>query len=85
MENKKSKEIIDILDSPDVAVWAKGIRKKATIPSDTVSEPSKNSSMTLYFVDNDRESFVDPANNNDVARATRHASLTDEANYGRQE
>lgn len=85
MANKKSREIIDILDSPDVAVWTNGIRKKATIPSDTVCEPSKNSSMTLYFVDNGKESFVDPANNNDVARATRHAPLTDEANYDRQE
>lgn len=84
MTDERSVEMMDILDTPDVAVWAKGIRKKATSPSDKVKEPSKVSSVMLYFRDNDRELMVDPANKKDVARAVNRAYLTDESEHGRK-
>lgn len=76
--------IMGISETPDVAVWAKGIRKKTNVPADKVREPSKIASVTLYFTENDKKLLIDPANKKDVTRASGH-SLTDESDYGRQE
>lgn len=81
--------IMDILDTPDVAVWAKGISKKGTdVPSDRVREPSKIASMTLHTRTKKGESLmVDPANKQEMAKvvAAAHAPLTDESEYAKQE
>jgi hypothetical protein len=79
--------IIDILESPDVAVWSKGIMKKTNAPADKVQEPSRVKSTTTH-IEHDKgkekqshlEQTVDPANKEDVAKAIGlEASLTDEA------
>ena len=76
--------IMDIADTPDVAVWAKGIRKNAGLPSDVVKEPSKVASVTLYQNTKDGERMVDPANKLDVARAiAKRALVTDDSGYGK--
>ena len=77
--------IMDITDTPDVAVWAKGIRKSTGAPSDMVKEPSKLASMTLHRTTKDGvEIMVDPANKKEVAKAiAEHSSMTDESGYGR--
>lgn len=85
MADERSAEIMDISETPDVAVWAKGIWRKAIVPSDKVKEPSKIASVTLYFTDSDKELMVDAANKKDVARAVKRVSLTDESGYGRQD
>jgi hypothetical protein len=47
---KESRDIIDILETPDVAVWAKAISRKGTdSPSDKVKEPSRTTSITLHI------------------------------------
>jgi hypothetical protein len=79
--------IIDILESPDVAVWSKGIMKRTNTPADKVQEPSRVKSMTTYVEHDEGEEkqshlqqTVDPANKEDVAKAIGlGASLTDEA------
>ena len=76
--------IMDITDTPDVAVWAKGIRKDAVIPSDAVKEPSKVASVTLYQNTKDGEILVDAANKQDVAKAiAKHTPMTDESGHGK--
>ncbi|MGI0018873.1 MAG: hypothetical protein ACREAY_00215 [Nitrososphaera sp.] len=76
--------IMDITDTPDVAVWAKGIKKNAGAPSDRVKEPSKIASMTLHRTTKDGEIMVDPANKKEVAKAiAEHSSMTDESGYGK--
>lgn len=78
-------EIMDISDTPDVAVWAKGIRKGVNVPPDTVKEPSKIASLTLHVKGTEsREVMIDPADKNEVAKA-RGRALTDESGYGKQE
>ena len=72
-------EIMDISDTPDVAVWAKGARKT---PPDSVREPSKIASMTLHV--KGRNVMVDPANEKEVAKV-QEWTLTDESDYGGQE
>ena len=85
MADKQSDDIIDIVDSPDVAVWAKETRRKNIAPDSTAKFP-KSASMSLYYKDKDgKKLFVDAANEKDVERATKHASLTDEAEYVKQE
>jgi hypothetical protein len=80
--------IIDIVESPDVAVWSKGIMKKKTnAPADKVQEPSRVRSTSTH-IEHDKEEekqshleqTVDPANKEDVDKAIGlGASLTDEA------
>jgi hypothetical protein len=81
-----SSGIIDILESPDVAVWSKGIMKKTNTPADKVQEPSRVKS-TATHIEHDQweekqsnlQQTVDPANKEDVAKAIgAGASLTDE-------
>jgi hypothetical protein len=79
--------IIDIVESPDVAVWSKGIMKKTNIPADKVQEPSRVKSTTTHIEHDEWEEkqsnlqqTVDPANKEDVAKAIgTGASLTDKA------
>jgi hypothetical protein len=79
--------IIDILDNPDVAVWSKGIMKKAHTPADKVQEPYHIKSTTThieYREGDEKQSHlhqtVDPANKEDVAKAIAFGtSLTDKA------
>ena len=81
--------IIDILDTPDVAVWAKGIRKGVNVPSDKVKEPSKITSTSPLQVNaqlkngekkEDCGPTIDPADKRDVGRAfAAKVSLTDES------
>lgn len=76
--------IMDINDTPDVAVWAKGIRKNAFPPSDVVKEPSKVASVTLYQNIDNKEILVDPANKQDVAKAlAKRTLMTDESGHGK--
>jgi hypothetical protein len=79
--------IIDIVESPDVAVWSKGITKKTNAPADKVQEPTRVKSTTTH-IQHDKgkeeqshlEQTVDPANKEDVAKAIGlEASLTDKA------
>ena len=79
--------IIDIVESPDVAVWSKGVMKKINRPADKVQEPSRVKSTTTH-IEHDKgeekqshlQQTVDPANKEDVAKAIGlGASLTDEA------
>jgi hypothetical protein len=79
--------IIDIVESPDVAVWSKGIMKRINTPADKVQELSRVRSPTIHIEDdedkekeNHLQQTVDPANKGDVAKAIAlGASLTDEA------
>jgi hypothetical protein len=81
-----SSGIIDILESPDVAVWSKGITKKINTPADKVPQPSRVKSTITYIEhgelkgkQSNLQQTVDPANK-DVAKAIgAGASLTDEA------
>src|ERR671922_1366276 len=41
--------IIDIVESPDVAVWSKGVMKKINTPADKVQEPSRVKSTTTHI------------------------------------
>jgi hypothetical protein len=77
--------IMDITDTPDVAVWAKGIGKNAVTPSDIVKEPSKVASVTLYQnTKEDGEILVDAANKREVAKAlAKHTPMTDESGHGK--
>lgn len=79
--------IIDIVESPDVAVWSKGIMKRTNTPADKIQEPFRVKS-TITHIEHDEEDekqshlqqTVDPANKEDVAKAIAlGASLTDEA------
>ena len=88
-----SNGIMDIADTPDVAVWSKGIRKGAHVPSDRVKEPSKIASTTLHIQEQQSGAgniratkeegvgiAVDPADKEEVAGAVaKGASLTDES------
>lgn len=76
---KAGGDIMDIADTPDVAVWARGARKGA--PSGTVKEPSKIASLTLHV--RGAESQVDPADKKQVAKAQKN-TLTDDSGYGGQ-
>jgi hypothetical protein len=79
--------ITDILDSPDVAVWSKGIMKKTNTPSGKVQEPSHVKLTTINIEHNaceekqsNLQQTVDPANKEDIAKAIdAEARLTDEA------
>ena len=79
--------ITDILDSPDVAVWSKGIMKKTNTPSDKVQELSHVKLTTINIEHNaceekqsNLQQTVDPANKEDISRAIdAEARLTDEA------
>ena len=79
--------IIDILDTPDVAVWSKGIMNKTNTPADKVQKPSHIKSMATNIEyregeekQSDLQQTVDPANKEDVAKAINlGTSLTDEA------
>jgi hypothetical protein len=79
--------IIDIVESPDVAVWSKEIMKKTNTLFNKVQKPSRVKSTTTH-IEQDKEEekqshlqqTVDPANKEDVAKAIGlGASLTDEA------
>ena len=82
-----SSGIIDILESPDVAVWSKGIMKKTNTPADKVPQPSRVKSTITHIEhgelngkQSNLQQTVDPANKEDVAKAIgAGASLTDEA------
>ncbi|MEO9294865.1 MAG: hypothetical protein ABI347_04615 [Nitrososphaera sp.] len=76
---KAEGEIMDISDTPDVAVWAKAGRKT---PADAVKEPSKVASLSLHV--KGRQAAVDAANEKEIAKAQGYV-LTDESGYGRQE
>ena len=78
MAGKAGGEIIDISDTPDVAVWANSAKK---IPR-AVKEPSKVSSISLHVKGS--EEVVDPADKKQVAKVEGHI-LTDESNYGKEE
>jgi hypothetical protein len=79
--------IMDILETPDVAVWSKAIMKKTNTPADKVQEPSRVKSTTIHIEHDELEEkqsnlqqTVDPANKEDVAKAIgAEASLSDEA------
>jgi hypothetical protein len=79
--------IMDILETPDVAVWSKGIMKKTNTPADKVQESSRVKSTTTHIERDESEEkqsnlqlTVDPANKEDVAKAIgTEASLSDEA------
>lgn len=94
--NMDKSGIMDISDTPDVAVWAKGIRRGgADVPSDKVKEPSKNTSMMLRAARKpattatEREGglLVDPASKKEMAKvsAADLATLTDESGYVQRE
>lgn len=61
-----------------------GDQEKTSMPSDKVNEPSKIISVSLYFIDNGKESLIDAANKKEVAQASKR-TLTDESDYGEQE
>ncbi len=76
--NDASGGIIDITDTPDVAVWSKEIRSKVHRPSDKVKEPSRVASTILHAEQN--KVAIDPADKKEVAKAVASgASLTDES------
>ena len=77
MAGKAGGEIMDISETPDVAVWAKGARK---IPR-AVKEPSRISSISLHVKGS--EEMVDPGDKKQVAKAEGHI-LTDESDYGKE-
>jgi hypothetical protein len=83
-----SDEIIDIVETPDVAVWSKGITKKIGTPADKVQQPSwvKSAMTTITDIDYNEgkerqihmQETVDPANKEAVDGATGSGiSLTD--------
>ena len=76
---KAGGDIMDIADTPDVAVWARSAKKGA--PLDAVKEPSKIASLTLHV--KGAESQVDPADKKQVAKASKN-TLTDDSGYGEQ-
>jgi hypothetical protein len=47
--------IIDITESPDIAVWSKGIGKRINVPSDKVKESSKVQLTTTAYITKDHE------------------------------
>src|SRR5919108_3992384 len=64
-----SSGIIDILESPDVAVWSKGITKKTNTPADKVPQPSRVKSTITHIEhgelkgkQSNLQQTVDPAN-----------------------
>ncbi len=77
-------EIIDIMDSPDIAVWSKAITNKIRVPADKVKEPSKvELAITEYIIKDYEEKHsgkvlahdhlkeevpVDAANRKDVSK-----------------
>ena len=70
--------IMDITDTPDVAVWSKEIRSNVHRPSDKVKEPSRVASTALHAGQN--KLAIDPADKKEVARAIASGtSLTDES------
>ncbi len=71
--------IMDITDTPDVAVWSKEIRNNVHVPSDKVIEPSKVASTTLH-VEQEECKLIDPTGKKQVARvATSGTQLNDES------
>jgi hypothetical protein len=81
----KAAGIMDISDTPDVAVWARGIRRGLGTPSDAVREPSKIASIMLHLTPaKSREIMVDPADKRQMSKVQAEGgSLTDESEYGR--
>jgi hypothetical protein len=78
----KSAGIMDISDTPDVAVWAKGIRRGLGTSPDAVKEPSKIASTTLHLDLEGQEIAVDPANKKQMSKAQAEgSSLTDESTW----
>lgn len=81
--------IIDILDTPDVAVWSKGIMNKTNTPADKVQESSHIKSIAPHIEyskgkteqkQSDLQQPVDPANKEEVAEVIDlGTSLTDKA------
>ena len=81
--------IIDILDTPDVAVWSKGIMNKTNTPADKVQESSHIKSIATHTEyskgkteqkQSHLEQQVDPANKEEVADVMDlGTSLTDKA------
>ncbi|HEX2557156.1 MAG TPA: hypothetical protein VHK86_02435 [Nitrososphaera sp.] len=70
--------IMDITDTPDVAVWSNEIRSNVRRPSDKVREPSRVASTILHAEQN--KLTIDPADKKQVARAIASVtSLTDES------
>lgn len=78
MAGKAGGEIMDISDTPDVALWVKDARRN---PPGTVREPSKITSLSLHIKGD--EFPVDPANEKEVAK-TKGRTLTDESDYGKE-
>ena len=72
--------IVDITSTPDVAVWAKEIRRKRGI--DSVKEHSKILSVATKSTTD--EKMVDPANTKEVEESYRKGSLTDEARISKK-
>lgn len=76
----KSAGIMDISDTPDVAVWAKVIRRG--LPPGAVKEPSKIASMELHLEKGRQEVAVDPANKKQMSKVQAEGgSLTDESSW----
>lgn len=81
--------IIDILDTPDVAVWSKGIMNKTNTPADKVQESSHIKSIAPHIEyskgkteqkQSHLQQPVDPANKEEVAEVIDlGTSLTDKA------
>lgn len=72
--------IIDITETPDVAVWAKTVARGRT---DRVKKPSKIQSITTKSTADGE--LVDPADKKDVASiANKDGSLTDEADISKK-
>jgi hypothetical protein len=83
-----SNGLTDIVETPDVAVWSKGIMKKIDTPADKVQQPSsvKSAMMTTTNIDYNEgeekqihiQEMVDPANKGDVSKVIGSGtSLTD--------
>lgn len=98
-DNRDRSEIMDISDTPDVAVWAKEASRGAGTPPDGIKGPSKNSSMTLRIVtktaatttttktaEKEGGRLVDPASKKEMAKVSAaRATLTDESEYAKRE
>ena len=80
---KSGGSIIDITDTPDVAVWDKEVRRRGG--TDKVKEPSKIQSITTKSTTD--EKMVDPANEQEVAASMtdRDVPLTDEADISKKD
>ena len=71
--------IMDITETPDIAVWSKEISNNVHKPSDKVKEPAKLASNTLH-AEQSNNLTIEPANKKEVAKAIASShSLTDES------